>query len=109
VNALLCVEDARERAFGSQPQEDEAIFLFTRSTKNGTLHKLGGGMLVKRLPVAFYRLPSGREPVRDWLKALGDDDRKIVGEDVKDVEFSWPIACRCVARSAKGFGKCVAT
>jgi len=46
---------------------------------------------VKRLPAAFYQLPSGREPVRDWLKALGRDDRRIVGEDIKDVEFSWPI------------------
>lgn len=46
---------------------------------------------MKRLPAAFYALPSGREPVRDWLKELGREDRKIVGEDVKDVEFSWPI------------------
>jgi phage-related protein len=46
---------------------------------------------VKRLPAAFYALPSGREPVRDWLKGLDRVDRKIVGEDIKDVEFSWPI------------------
>ena len=46
---------------------------------------------MKRLPAAFYALPSGREPVRDWLKALDRDDRKVVGEDIKDVEFSWPI------------------
>jgi len=25
------------------------------------------------------------------LKGLSADDRKIVGEDVKDVEFAWPI------------------
>jgi phage-related protein len=46
---------------------------------------------VKRLPVAFYELSSGREPVRDWLKALSEKDRKIIGEDVKFVEFSWPV------------------
>ena len=46
---------------------------------------------MKRLPVAFYELPSGREPVRDWLKALSEADRKIIGEDVKSVEFGWPI------------------
>ncbi|MBI2739055.1 MAG: type II toxin-antitoxin system RelE/ParE family toxin [Rhodospirillales bacterium] len=46
---------------------------------------------MKRLPAVFYALPSGREPVREWLKGLGRDDRKIVGEDIKDVEFSWPI------------------
>jgi phage-related protein len=36
-------------------------------------------------------MPSGREPVRDWLKELEAADRKIIGEDIKDVEFSWPI------------------
>ena len=46
---------------------------------------------MKRLPASFYVMPSGREPVRDWLKDLSADDRKIVGEDIKDVEFSWPI------------------
>ena len=46
---------------------------------------------MKRLPAAFYALPSGREPVREWLKGLSRDDRKIVGEDIRDVEFSWPI------------------
>jgi len=56
---------------------------------------------VKRLPAAFYRLPSGREPVRDWLKALDPEDRKIIGEDIKDVEFSWPIGmplCRALGK-----------
>lgn len=56
---------------------------------------------MKRLPAAFYALPSGREPVRDWLKDLDRDDRRIVGEDIKDVEFSWPIGmplCRSLGR-----------
>jgi phage-related protein len=47
--------------------------------------------LLKRLPAVFYALPSGREPVRDWLLALDRADRKIIGEDIKDVEFAWPI------------------
>ena len=54
---------------------------------------------MKRLPAAFYRLPSGREPVREWLKALDAADRKNIGEDIKDVEFSWPIGmplCRAM-------------
>lgn len=46
---------------------------------------------MKRLPAAFFALPSGREPVREWLKALPAVDRKAIGEDIKDVEFSWPI------------------
>jgi phage-related protein len=46
---------------------------------------------VKRLPAFFYELPSGRVPVREWIRALDAGDRKIIGEDIKDVEFSWPI------------------
>lgn len=50
-----------------------------------------GSRRMKRLPAYFYALPSGREPVREWLRELSADDRKIVGEDIKDVEFAWPI------------------
>lgn len=35
------------------------------------------------------------------LKGLSADDRKIVGEDIKDVEFAWPIGmplCRSLGR-----------
>jgi phage-related protein len=46
---------------------------------------------VKRVRAVFYQLPSGREPVREWIKALERSDRKIIGEDIKDVEFGWPI------------------
>src|ERR1700730_9627231 len=55
--------------------------------------------MLKCLPVAFYELPSGREPVREWLKALSDDDRKIIGEDIKFIEFGWPVGmplCRAL-------------
>src|SRR5438105_2825488 len=45
----------------------------------------------KRLPAHFYRSDRGREPVREWLKGLDRDDRRLIGEDVKDVEFFWPI------------------
>jgi len=40
------------------------------------------------LPAAFYQSSAGREPVREWLRALALEDRKIIGEDIKDVEFS---------------------
>ena len=56
---------------------------------------------MKRLPAVFYALPTGREPVREWLLSLDRDDRKIIGEDIKDVEFSWPIGmplCRALGK-----------
>src|SRR4051812_31465381 len=46
---------------------------------------------LKRLRARFYRSDRGREPVREWLKTLQLEDRKVIGEEIKDVEFSWPI------------------
>ena len=40
------------------------------------------GLGLKRLPARFYRSDSGREPVREWLKGLERDDRKLIGEDI---------------------------
>lgn len=54
---------------------------------------------LKRIPVKFYCTKSGVEPVRIWLKKLDKDDRRIIGEDIKDIEFSWPIGmplCRSI-------------
>ena len=46
----------------------------------------------KRVPAIFFRAESGREPVREWLKTLPyAEDRKRIGEDIKTVEFGWPI------------------
>jgi phage-related protein len=58
----------------------------------------------KRVPVAFYRSLSGREPVRDWLRGLPEDDRKVIGDDLRTLEFGWPLGmplCRSI-RSRKG-------
>jgi len=43
-----------------------------------------------RFKVAFYRSQSGKEPVRDWLKDLSLEDKKIIGADIKTVQFRWP-------------------
>jgi phage-related protein len=46
----------------------------------------------KRVPAVFFRTEAGGEPVREWLKGLPlPDDRKRIGEDIKTVEFGWPI------------------
>jgi len=58
----------------------------------------------KRVPVAFYRTGLGREPVREWLKELGPDDRRILGNDLQTLEYGWPIGmplCRAL-HSHKG-------
>jgi phage-related protein len=46
----------------------------------------------KRAPAIFFRTVAGGEPVREWLKSLPyHDDRKRIGEDIKTVEFGWPL------------------
>lgn len=43
------------------------------------------------LNVVFYCSASGNEPVRDWLKDLPADERRIIGEDIKTVQYRWPL------------------
>lgn len=45
----------------------------------------------KTLPAIFYQSSSGKEPVREWLKKLDKEDRAVIGEDIKTVEFGWPV------------------
>jgi len=45
----------------------------------------------KKLRACFYKLSSGKEPVREWLLGLDREDRKAIGVDIKTVEFGWPI------------------
>lgn len=54
----------------------------------------------KTLKAFFYCTEGGSEPVPDVLMKLDREDRRTVGTDVKDVEFSWPIGlplCRKVS------------
>jgi phage-related protein len=44
-----------------------------------------------KLEVVFYRSTHGHEPVREWLKALPKQDKKIIGEDTKTVQLGWPL------------------
>lgn len=39
----------------------------------------------------FYTTSTGNKPVREWLLSLDKEDRKIVGDDIKAVEYGWPI------------------
>jgi hypothetical protein len=43
------------------------------------------------LTVLFYKTSGGNEPVREWLKGLKREDRKAIGEDIKTVQFGWPL------------------
>jgi phage-related protein len=55
-----------------------------------------------QLQVVFYRTLPGKEPVREWLKALSVDDRKTIGEDIKTVQFGWPLGMPIVRKIEPG-------
>lgn len=54
------------------------------------------------LDVVFYREVSGREPVRDWLRSLDRDAKKTIGEDIKTVQFGWPLGMPLVRSLGHG-------
>jgi len=43
------------------------------------------------LSVKFFATEAGSEPVREWLKDLSAQDRTPIGEDIKTVQFGWPL------------------
>ncbi len=54
-----------------------------------------------RLRVFFFKTESGAEPVRDWLLELDQKDRKTIGEDIKTVQFGWPLGMPLVRKLEK--------
>jgi len=37
----------------------------------------------KKLPARFYAMPTGRNPVREWILELPEADRHTVGKDIQ--------------------------
>ena len=46
---------------------------------------------MKRITACFYQSENNKEPVKDFLRKLDRLDKKIIGVDIKTVEFGWPI------------------
>lgn len=45
----------------------------------------------QRLTAVFYRTSAGREPVREWLKSLPEAEQEIIGVDIDQVQWLWPV------------------
>ena len=54
------------------------------------------------LTVVFYKTGGGNEPVREWLKGLKREDRKTIGEDIKTVQFGWPLGMPLIRKVEPG-------
>lgn len=55
-----------------------------------------------RMDVVFYRTESGGEPVRDWLKSLTKAEKRIIGGDIKTVQYGWPLGMPVVRKLEQG-------
>lgn len=44
--------------------------------------------MTKIYEAVFYKSVAGKEPVREWLLDLERNDKKIIGSDIRVVEFS---------------------
>jgi phage-related protein len=54
------------------------------------------------IPLVFYRTPAGSEPVREWLKDLPPEDRKTIGQDLRRLQFRWPVGMPLARPLGKG-------
>ncbi|MDP3847854.1 MAG: type II toxin-antitoxin system RelE/ParE family toxin [Pseudomonas sp.] len=54
------------------------------------------------LSVRFFRTDAGNEPVREWLTDLPREARRLIGTDIKTVQFGWPIGMPVVRKLDSG-------
>ena len=45
----------------------------------------------QKVALIFYRTAAGSEPVREWLKGLGEADRQAIGRDLMRAQWRWPV------------------
>ena len=50
------------------------------------------------LSVTFYMTPLGNEPVLEWLRSLEREFKKSIGEDIKLIQFRWPLGMPLVRK-----------
>ena len=46
---------------------------------------------LKPIALVFWRLATGREPVREWLNELSRGDKRSIGRDIAKVQYGWPV------------------
>jgi phage-related protein len=50
------------------------------------------------LTVVFYKTGPGKEPVREWLRDLSNEEKKIIGKDITKMQLLWPIGLPLVKK-----------
>ena len=81
------------------------LWSVAKSKKKGPAPEAETTVQQKRIPAIFFRTEAGGEPVRDWLRILSRDDRKLIGIDIMTVEFGWPIGMPVCRPLGQGYMK----
>jgi phage-related protein len=55
-----------------------------------------------KVELVFFRNSAGAEPVRDWLKEMGEADRRAIGVDLLRAQWRWPVAMPLCRPMGKG-------
>jgi phage-related protein len=58
--------------------------------------------LPRKIPLIFFRTAGGREPVREWLKDLGQEERQVIGRDLLRAQWLWPVGMPLCRPMGKG-------
>ena len=58
--------------------------------------------ITQTLNVKFFRTKTGKEPVRMWLKGLSHGHKKTIGENIKTVQYGWPLGMPLVEKLGPG-------
>jgi len=66
------------------------------------MHQNWYNLSAPKLRVAFYRSEAGTEPIREWLLSLPKETRKAIGDDIKTVQFGWPLGMPLVRKMEPG-------
>jgi len=59
----------------------------------------------RKIPLIFYRLRPGNEPVREWLKGLPEGERHAIGRDLLRAQWRWPVGMPLCRPLGNGFGR----
>ena len=54
------------------------------------------------LNIVFFKSEAGNEPVREWLRGLPNEERKIIGADILSVQYAWPVGKPLVDNLGQG-------
>ncbi len=57
---------------------------------------------MEALKVNFFKQESGTEPVRSWLKSLSPLERRLIGQNIKTVQWGWSLGVPLVRSLGDG-------